>query len=78
MTRKQRRATFIALGLGILAVAVGLVLNAMRDNIVFFYSPTDVVEKSIAPGTRWEDVPETWTCPDCGVTKSDFEMVEVD
>ena len=31
----------------------------------------------IAPGTRWEDVPETWTCPDCGVTKSDFEMVEV-
>ncbi|WP_439334240.1 rubredoxin [Tahibacter harae] len=31
----------------------------------------------IAPGTRWEDVPDTWTCPDCGVTKSDFEMVEV-
>ena len=31
----------------------------------------------IAPGTRWEDVPENWTCPDCGVTKSDFEMVEV-
>jgi rubredoxin len=31
----------------------------------------------IAAGTRWEDVPETWTCPDCGVTKSDFEMVEV-
>ncbi|HEX7776452.1 MAG TPA: cytochrome c maturation protein CcmE [Parvibaculum sp.] len=53
MTRKQRRATFIALGLGILAVAVGLVLNAMRDNIVFFYSPSDVVEKSITPGTRF-------------------------
>jgi rubredoxin len=31
----------------------------------------------IAPGTRWEDVPDTWTCPDCGVTKSDFEMVEI-
>ena len=31
----------------------------------------------IAPGTRWEDVAETWTCPDCGVTKSDFEMVEI-
>jgi len=31
----------------------------------------------IAPGTRWEDVSETWTCPDCGVTKSDFEMVEI-
>jgi rubredoxin len=31
----------------------------------------------IAPGTRWEDVPETWTCPDCGVTKADFEMIEL-
>ena len=32
-------------------------------------------EEGIAPGTRWEDVPDTWTCPDCGVTKDDFEMV---
>lgn len=31
----------------------------------------------IEPGTRWDDVPETWTCPDCGVTKSDFEMIEI-
>jgi len=23
---------------------------------------------------RWEDIPDTWTCPDCGVTKDDFEM----
>jgi rubredoxin len=29
----------------------------------------------IAPGTRWEDVPAGWTCPDCGVAKADFEMV---
>jgi rubredoxin len=35
--------------------------------------PSDGIE----PGTRWEDVPDTWTCPDCGVTKSDFEMVEI-
>ncbi len=34
-------------------------------------------DDGIAAGTRWEDVPETWTCPDCGVTKSDFEMVEI-
>jgi rubredoxin len=34
-------------------------------------------EEGIAPGTRWEDVPEDWTCPDCGVTKDDFEMMEV-
>lgn len=33
--------------------------------------------EGIAPGTRWEDIPETWKCPDCGVGKQDFEMVEV-
>jgi len=31
----------------------------------------------ISPGTRWADVPETWLCPDCSATKSDFEMVEI-
>ena len=36
-----------------------------------------LVEEGIAPGTRWEDIPETWTCPDCGVTKSDFDMLPV-
>ncbi len=34
-------------------------------------------EEDIAPGTRWKDVPEDWVCPDCGASKSDFEMVEV-
>lgn len=34
------------------------------------------VEHGIAPGTRWEDVPDDWKCPECGVAKSDFEMVE--
>ena len=29
----------------------------------------------IAPGTRWEDVPDDWECPDCGVGKDDFEMI---
>ena len=31
----------------------------------------------IAPGTRWDDVPLSWRCPDCGAGKEDFEMVEV-
>lgn len=31
----------------------------------------------LAPGTRWEDVPDDWTCPDCGAGKADFEMVEL-
>ena len=32
-------------------------------------------EHGIAPGTRWEDIPADWTCPNCGVDKSDFEEV---
>ncbi len=34
-------------------------------------------QEGIPPGTRWEDVPENWKCPECGATKSDFEMVEI-
>ncbi|MEE4292939.1 MAG: rubredoxin [Lysobacterales bacterium] len=34
-------------------------------------------DEGIAPGTRWEDVPEYWVCPDCGAGKDDFEMVEI-
>lgn len=34
-------------------------------------------EHGIAPGTRWEDVPESFKCPDCGANKDEFEMVEV-
>jgi rubredoxin len=34
-------------------------------------------EDGIAPGTRWADVPDAWSCPDCGVTKADFVMVDV-
>lgn len=34
-------------------------------------------ESDIPPGTKWEDVPEDWTCPDCGAKKEDFKMVEL-
>lgn len=34
-------------------------------------------EDGIAPGTTWDDVPSTWTCPECGAPKGDFEMVEI-
>ena len=34
-------------------------------------------EEGIAPGTRWEDVPEDWICPDCATSKRDFQMREV-
>jgi rubredoxin len=34
-------------------------------------------DDGIAPGTKWEDVPADWACPDCGASKGDFDMVEV-
>jgi len=52
MTRKQRRLILIGSSLGVLAIAAALVLSAMSESIVFFNSPTDIVEKHIAPGTR--------------------------
>ena len=52
MTRKRRRLVLIGGGVGVLAIAVGLMLNALRDSIVFFNSPSDVVEKHVAAGTR--------------------------
>jgi len=33
-------------------------------------------DDGIAPGTKWEDVPPNWRCPDCGAVKEDFEKVE--
>jgi cytochrome c-type biogenesis protein CcmE len=53
VTRKQRRLTLILSALGVLSIALGLVLYAMRDSIVFFYTPAAVAEKSIGPGTRF-------------------------
>ena len=51
MTRRQRRLSVIA-GLGaVVIVAFGLILFALRDQIVFFYSPTEIHEKAVAAGT---------------------------
>src|SRR5437773_9288172 len=52
MTRKQRRLILIGSALGVLALAVGLVLGALKDSIVFFNSPTDLVEKHVPTGAR--------------------------
>ena len=52
MTRKQRRLVLIGSGLIVLAIAVGLTMTALRDSIVFFNSPTDVVEKKLPAGQR--------------------------
>lgn len=34
-------------------------------------------DDGISPGTRWEDVPLNWQCPECGCTKNDFDMVQI-
>jgi cytochrome c-type biogenesis protein CcmE len=52
MTRKQRRLVLIGGGVGVLAVAVALMVNALQDSIVFFNSPSDVMEKHVGPGMR--------------------------
>jgi cytochrome c-type biogenesis protein CcmE len=52
MTRKGKRLVLIGGALAILAVAVGLVLFALRDNIVFFYTPSELAQKQAAPGAR--------------------------
>ena len=52
MTRKGRRLVLIGSALAVVGVAVGLALYALSDNIVFFYSPSDLVEKNVAPGAR--------------------------
>jgi rubredoxin len=33
-------------------------------------------DTGVPPGTRWEDVPPNWTCPDCGARKEDYELLE--
>lgn len=51
MTRKQKRLAVIG-GLGaVLAVALGLILFALRDQIVFFYSPSELQTRAVAAGT---------------------------
>ena len=52
MTRKQKRTALIGTALGGLAVATALVLFALNDTIVFFYSPSDIIEKQVAAGRR--------------------------
>jgi cytochrome c-type biogenesis protein CcmE len=52
LTRKQRRLTLIGIAGVVLATAVGLVLFALSDRIVFFNSPSDIVANAPSPGQR--------------------------
>ena len=52
MTRKRRRLYIVLAGMTALGVAAALILNAFRDNLVFFYSPTAVLTKHVSPDQR--------------------------
>ena len=41
----------------------------------FIYDEAEgLPEDGIPPGTRWADIPEDWECPDCGISKSEFDL----
>jgi cytochrome c-type biogenesis protein CcmE len=53
VTPKRKRLWLLAGSLSVLPVAVALVLSALSDNIVFFYSPSQLAEKHVPAGHRF-------------------------
>ena len=52
MTRRGRRLMMVAAALGVVGAAVGLALYALSDNIVFFYSPSELAAKNVPMGAH--------------------------
>ena len=52
MTRRGRRFALIAVALAVIGFAAGIALYALRDNIVFFYSPSEIAGKAVQSGAR--------------------------
>lgn len=52
MTRKRRRLYLVGLALLSLGMATALMLTAFEDNLVFFFSPTELAAKGVEPGQR--------------------------
>ena len=52
MTRKRRRLYFVLLGLAGIGAGTALVLNGLRDNIQFFFSPTEMTQHHFSPNQR--------------------------
>ena len=45
----------------------------------FIYDEAEgLASEGFPPGTRFEDIPDTWCCPDCGMSKDQFEPYEED
>jgi len=52
VTRKGRRLILIGVALAVVGAAAGLALYSLSDNIVFFYSPSEIVQKNVQAGAR--------------------------
>jgi cytochrome c-type biogenesis protein CcmE len=81
MTPKRRRLSIVLIGLVMLGTAAALVLTAFEDNLVFFFSPTDLQTKQISPDQRIRIgglVEEgSWTKSDDGLV-STFRVTDLD
>ena len=42
-----------------------------------YFEAKGLPEEGIPPGTSWDEIPDDWMCPECGVGKEDFDMVEI-
>jgi len=43
----------------------------------FIYDEAEgIPDDGIPAGTRWADIPDDWECPDCGISKFDFDLLE--
>jgi cytochrome c-type biogenesis protein CcmE len=52
LTRRGRRLSLIAAALAVVGAAAAIALYSLSDSIVFFFSPTEIVEKAVRPGAR--------------------------
>jgi cytochrome c-type biogenesis protein CcmE len=79
MKPKRRRLVFVVAGMVLLGAAAGLVLYAMNDSLVFFYSPTDLVTKDIPPGRtlRLGGLVETGSVQRDGGTTVHFRVTDM-
>ena len=40
-----------------------------------YYEAEGDPDSGIAPGTKWDDIPDDWRCPECGVEKSEYDLI---
>lgn len=52
MTRKQKRTSMIITALAVLGIAAFLMFRVLGDTMVFFYTPSEIAEKTLKPGQR--------------------------